>query len=124
MAMESTHPQGAAHAFKLNRIAAIVMTLATAAALLLLRPDLSLVYLAYMGISVYPLSWAKTRGFFGQPRPVLQQNFAAYVSMSTIGFVATLLAAPHMIDQIGSGFFILFGLVIAVLVLRAIFVGK
>lgn len=122
--MESTHSQGPAHAFKVNRIAAIGMTLATAAALLLLRPELSLVYLAYIGISVYPLSWAKTHGFFGQPRPVMQQNFAAYVSISTIGFVATLLSAPHMIEQIASAIFIVFALVIVILILRAIFNGK
>jgi len=113
-----------AQAFKVNRIAAIVMTFATVAILLLLRPELSLVYLAYMGISVYFMSWARTQGLFGRSRPVMEQNFAAYVSISTIGFVATLRVAPQVIGLIGSAIYIVFAMVMVILILRAIFDGK
>ncbi|MDF1606602.1 hypothetical protein PZ897_00275 [Hoeflea sp. YIM 152468] len=113
-----------AQAFKVNRITATVMTLATAATLLLHRPDLSLVYLAYTGMSVYPMSWAVAHGLFARPRPARAQNFAAYVSVSTVGFVITLFAAPQMLDLMGSAIFILFAFVVAILVLRAIFDAK
>lgn len=115
---------GTSQAFRANRIIALVMALATAATLLLLRPDLPLIYLASTAISVCCMGWAKSRGIFGPPCPGRAQNFAAYVSVSTVGFVVTLLAAPQMIEPIGSAVFIIFALVMAVLVLRAIVDGK
>ncbi|WP_417417813.1 hypothetical protein [Hoeflea sp.] len=110
--------------FKANRMVAIGMTLAAAATLVLLRAELALVYVVYVAISVYSLSWSRTRGLFGQARPVIEQNLAAYVSVSTVGFMATLFAAPQVYDHMGS--IIMFGIaiVMAILVLYAIFDRK
>ena len=107
-------------ASKANRLVAIGMAAATAAVLLVLRPDLALVYLFYAGISVYGLSLAKTYGVFVKPAPVRQQNFAAYVSVATLGFVATLIGAPELIELHGTMMFVLFSIVMAGLILRAI----
>lgn len=109
-----------AQAFKVNIIAAIGMTFATAATLLLLRPELFLVFIAYVGMSVFALSWARTYGLLGPRRPVIEQNFAAYVSISTIGFIATLFGAPQIIDLFGSTIFVVVAIVMAILVLYAI----
>ncbi|MDP3527019.1 MAG: hypothetical protein Q8S27_20790 [Hoeflea sp.] len=107
-------------AFKANRLVAIGMAAVTAAVLLLLRPDLALVYLGSAGISVYVLSLAKSYGVFVKPAPVRQQNFAAYVSAATLGFVATLIGAPELIDLHGTMIYVLFSIVMAGLILRAI----
>jgi len=107
-------------AFKANRLVAIGMAAATTAVLLLLRPDLALVYLGYAGISVYCLSLAKAYGVFVKPGPVRQQNFAAYVSVATLGFVATLIGAPELIELHGTMIYVLFSIVMAGLILRAI----
>jgi len=115
---------GAVQAFKVNRIAAIGMTLAAAAALLLLRPELALVYVVYVAISVYSLSLTRRYGLFGKARPVPEQNLAAYVSVSTIGFLLSLFAAPQMFEHIGSIIFIVIAAVMAVLVLYAIWDRK
>lgn len=115
---------GAAQAIKVNRIAAIGMTLATAAALLLLQPELALVYVVYVAISVYSLSLTRKYGLLGKARPVHQQNLAAYVSVSTIGFLVSLFAAPQMFEHISSIIFIVIAAVMAVLVLYAIWDRK
>ncbi|WP_322988446.1 hypothetical protein [Hoeflea sp.] len=122
--MTSTEQADPAHTFKTNRTAAIMMTIAAAVTLMLLRPELSLVYLAYTGISVYSLSWARTRGYVGKPCPVRQQNMAAYVSISTVGFMATLFGAPHLFEPIASVIFIVFAAVMAILALYTIFDRK
>jgi hypothetical protein len=121
--MDSIDHNDAGQAFKVNRLAAIGMAVAAAASLLLLHPELSLIYIAQTGAAVYLLSWARTKGVFGKPRPVTEQNFAAYVAVSTLSFVATLAAAPQMIEIAGSTIYFAFAAVIAVLVLRAIWKG-
>ncbi|MGJ8572143.1 MAG: hypothetical protein ACSHXI_15740 [Hoeflea sp.] len=113
-----------AQAFKVNRIAAIGMTLAAAAALLLLRPELALVYVVYVAISVYSLSLTRRHGLLGKARPVPEQNLAAYVSVSTIGFLISLFAAPQMFQHMGSIIFIVIAAVMVVLVLYAIWDRK
>ncbi|MCY0093578.1 hypothetical protein [Hoeflea ulvae] len=114
----------AARAFRGNRMAAIGMTLAAAATLLLLRPELALVYVVHMAISVYALSLTRRHGLLGKACPLQQQNLAAYVSVSTIGFLLSLYAAPEMFDHIGSIIFIVIAAVMAVLVLYAIWDRK
>ncbi|KJS09533.1 MAG: hypothetical protein VR78_15865 [Hoeflea sp. BRH_c9] len=109
-----------ARSFKANGVAAIVMALTTAAVLLLRRPELALVFISYLGISVYALSLTRTHGVFVKPYPVQQQNFAAYVTISTLGFLATLIAAPRLIELHGSMVFFALAIVIALLLLRAI----
>jgi len=109
-----------ARSFKANGVAAIVMTLATAAVLLLLRPELVLVFLSYLGMSVYALSLTRTHGIFIKPYPLRRQNFAAYVTVSTLGFFATLIAAPRLIELHGSVVFFALAIVIALLLFRAI----
>lgn len=121
--MESIDQDGTALAFKVNRLAAIGMAVAAAASLLLLHPELSLIYIAQTGTAVYLLSWARTKGFFGKPRPVAEQNFASYVALSTFSFVATLAAAPQMIELAGSAIYFAFAAVIALLVFRAMLKG-
>lgn len=107
-------------AFKANGIAAMVMALATAAVLLLLRPELVLVFISYLGMSVYALSLTRKHGILIRPYPVKQQNFAAYVAISTLGFFATLIAAPRLIEIHGSIVFFALAMVIALLLLRAL----
>ena len=121
--MDSIDHNGAAQAFRVNRLAAIGMTAAIAASLLLLRPELSLIYIAQTGTAVYLLSWVRTRGLLVKPRPVTEQNFASYVAVSTLSFVATLAAAPQMIELAGSAIYFAFAAVIALLVLRAVWKG-
>ena len=122
--MDSIDPNGAsAQAFKVNRLAAIGMAVAVAASLLMLRPELSLIYTAQTGTAVYLLSWARTRGLLVKPRPVTEQNFASYVALSTLSFVATLAAAPEMIELAGNAIYFAFAGVIALLVLRAVLKG-
>jgi hypothetical protein len=120
MNMNRTEQADPTQAFKVNSIAALGMTLATAATLLLLRPELFLVFIAYVGMSVFSLSIARTYGLLGQRRPVIEQNFAAYVSISTVGFIATLFGAPQMIELFGSMIFVLVAIVMAILVLYSI----
>lgn len=114
---DQTDPE---RAFKTNSIAAVVMTFATAAVLALLRPELFLVFISYLGMSVYSLSLARTHGFFVKPYPVKQQNFAAYVSFSTLSFFGTLIAAPQLIELHGAVIYGLVFIVMAGLVLHAI----
>ena len=121
--MDSIDHHDAGQAFKVNRLAAIGMAVAAAASLLVLRPELSLIYIAQTGTAVYLLSWARTKGVFGKPRPVTEQNFAAYVAVSTLSFITTLAAAPQMIEIAGTTIYFAFAAVIAVLVLRAIWKG-
>lgn len=119
--MERTEPSDQValqRAYRTNRIAAIVMTLAIAAALLLHRPEFALVYVGYVGISVYFLGLAKNYGIFVKPSPPAEQNFAAYVSIATLGFLAVMIGAPHLIELYGV-------MVLAVLcVLMAIFLAR
>lgn len=122
--MDSIDHNGAsALAFKVNRLAAIGMVVAVAASLLILRPELSLIYIAQTGTAVILLSWARSKGLFASPCPATEQNFASYVALSTLSFVATLAAAPEMIELAGSAIYFAFAVVIALLVLRAIWKG-
>lgn len=107
-------------AFRVNWISAIVMALAVAGVLLMQRPELAWVFVSYVAMSVLVMSFARSRGILVKPYPVRQQNLAAYVTVSTAGFFATLLGAPKLIELHGSMIFILLALVMVVLVLRGI----
>ena len=79
--MERTEPSDQValqRAYRINRVAAIVMTLAIAAGLLLQRPEFALVYVGYVVVSVYFLALAKSYGIFVKPSPPAEQNLAAY----------------------------------------------
>ena len=121
--MDSIEQRDTGLASRVNRLAAIGMAVAVAASLLILRPELSLIYIAQTGTAVYLLSWARSKGLFASPCPVMEQNFASYVALSTLSFVATLAAAPEMIELAGSAIYFAFAVVIALLVLRAIWKG-
>ncbi|MBU4528918.1 MAG: hypothetical protein KUA43_08080 [Hoeflea sp.] len=120
VSIEQSDQPDLAKALKANRLVALVMAVSTAAVLLLLRPELCLVYLSYAAISVFSLSLIRTYGVFVKPYPAREQNFAAYVSISTIGFLATVIGAPHMIELHATGMYVLLSIVMAGLLLRAI----
>lgn len=112
--------EAADKAFRVNWISAIVMALAVAGVLLMQRPELAWVFVSYVAMSVLVMSFARSRGILVKPYPVRQQNLAAYVTVSTAGFFATLFGAPKLIELHGSMIFILLALVMVVLVLRGI----
>lgn len=121
--MERTHTSdGIAlqRAFRTNRIAAIVMTLAIAAGLLLQRPEFALVYVGYVVVSVYFLALAKNYGIFVKPSPPAEQNFAAYVSISTLGFFAVMIGAPELIDLYGAMVLAVLSMLMAIFLARAV----
>jgi asparagine N-glycosylation enzyme membrane subunit Stt3 len=123
MFMQSTEPSDQAaqkRAFRTNRIAAIVMTLAIAAGLLVQRPEVAPVYLGYVIISVYFLALAKTYGVLVKSSPLSEQNFAAYVSVATLGFFAVLIGAPHLIDLYGTMVLAVLSMLMAIFLARAI----
>lgn len=107
-------------AFRVNWMSAIVMTLAIAGVLLMQHPELAWVFVSYVAISVLVISFARSRGILVKPYPVRQQNFAAYVTVSTLGFFATLFGAPELIELHGSMIYLLLALVMVALVLRGI----
>ncbi len=107
-------------AFRVNWMSAIVMTLAIAGVLLMQRPELAWVFISYVAISVLVISFARSRGILVKPYPLRQQNLAAYVTVSTAGFFATLIGAPELIEIHGSMIYILLALVMVALVLRGI----
>lgn len=107
-------------AFRVNWMSAIVMTLAIAGVLLMQRPELAWVFISYVAISVLVISFARSRGILVKPYPVRQQNLAAYVTVSTAGFFATLIGAPELIEIHGSMIYILLALVMVALVVRGI----
>ena len=106
--------------FRVNWMSAIVMTLAIAGVLLMQRPELTWVFVSYVTLSVLVISFVRSRGILVKPYPVRQQNLAAYVTLSTAGFFATLFGAPELIELDGSMIYILLALVMVVLVLRGI----
>lgn len=107
-------------AFRTNRIAAIVMTLAIAAGLLLQRPEFALVYVGYVVVSVYFLALAKSYGVLVKPSPPAEQNFAAYVSISTFGFFAVMIGAPQLIDLYGTMVLAVLSMLMAIFLARAV----
>jgi hypothetical protein len=107
-------------AVMVNRISAIVMALAVAGVLLTQRPGLVLVFLSYVAISVFVMSFARSRGILVKPYRLRQQNLAAYVTVSTAGFFATLFGVPQLVELHGSMIFVLLAIVIGFLLLRAI----
>lgn len=107
-------------AFRVNWMSAIVMTLAIAGVLLMQRPELAWVFMSYVAISVLVISFARSRGILVKPYPLRQQNLAAYVTVSTAGFFATLIGAPELIEIHGSMIYILLALVMVALVVRGI----
>lgn len=122
--MERTEPSDQLvrqRALRTNRIAAIVMTLAIAAGLLLQRPEFALVYVGYVVVSVYFLALAKSYGIFVKPSPPAEQNFAAYVSISTLGFFAVMIGAPQLIDLYGTMVLAVLTMLMAIFLARAVF---
>lgn len=99
--MEDQDLKPHARAFKANRLSAGIFALATAMTLLMLRPELSLAYAAFLTIAVCLAAWAGTRGVFGQPRAVIDQNFMAYVSMASLVFFGLVYLAPFRASVIG-----------------------
>lgn len=117
---DQANSQIADKAFRVNWMSSIVMTLAIAGVLLMQRPELAWVFISYVAISVLVISFARSRGILVKPYPLRQQNLAAYVTVSTAGFFATLIGAPELIEIHGSMIYILLALVMVALVLRGI----
>ncbi|WP_299866250.1 hypothetical protein [uncultured Hoeflea sp.] len=117
---EATVGSDQAKAHRVNRLTAVAMVFVTAAALALLRPELFMVFIAYVAMSVFGLSLARRYGIMVKPCPVAEQNFVAYVAISTMGFLITLAAAPEMIVLLGSAIYAVIAVVIAMLVVYAI----
>lgn len=117
---DQANSQIADKAFRVNWMSAIVMTLAIAGVLLMQRPELAWVFISYVAISVLVISFARSRGILVKPYPLRRQNLAAYVTVSTAGFFATLIGAPELIEIHGSMIYILLALVMVALVLRGI----
>jgi hypothetical protein len=88
--------------------------------LLLQRPELAWVFVSYVTLSVLVISFVRSRGILVKPYPLRQQNIAAYVTVSTAGFFATLFSAPELIALHGSMIYVLLALVMVLLVLRGI----
>lgn len=107
-------------ALVVNRLTAVAMVFVTAAVLTLLRPDLFFVFIGYVTISVYSLSLARRFGIMVKPCPVAQQNFAAYVAISSLGFVITLTGAPEMIALMGSALYGVIAVAVAIFLVHAI----
>lgn len=117
---EATVGSDQARAHRVNRLTAVAMVFVTAAALALLRPELFMVFIAYVAMSVFGLSLARRYGIMVKPCPVAEQNFVAYVAISTMGFLITLVAAPEMIVLLGSAIYAVIAVVIAMLVVYSI----
>lgn len=117
---EATVDPDQARAHRVNRLTAVAMVFVTAAALALLRPELFVVFIAYVAMSVFGLSLARRFGIMVKPCPVAEQNFVAYVAISTMGFLITLAAAPEMIVLLGSAIYAVIAVVIAMLVVYSI----
>ncbi|EDQ34670.1 hypothetical protein HPDFL43_00695 [Hoeflea phototrophica DFL-43] len=117
---DQANSQIADKAFRVNWMSSIVMTLAIAGVLLMQRPELAWVFISHVAISVLVISFARSRGILVKPYPLRQQNLAAYVTVSTAGFFATLIGAPELIEIHGSMIYILLALVMVALVLRGI----
>jgi hypothetical protein len=114
------NPEAADKAFRMNWISAVVMTLAMAAVLLVQRPEVAWVFVSYVTLSVLVISFVRSRGILVKPYPLRQQNIAAYATVSTAGFFATLFSAPELIALHGSMIYVLLALVMVLLVLRGI----
>lgn len=107
-------------AFRINWISAVLMMLAIAGVLLIQRPELAWVFVSYVTLSVLVISFVRSRGILVKPYPLRQQNLAAYATVSTAGFFATLAAAPELIALHGSMIYVLLAVVMVLLVLRGI----
>ncbi|WP_143439063.1 hypothetical protein [Hoeflea halophila] len=107
-------------AFRVNRISAAAMAFAVAAVLLLQRPELGLIFIAYVGVSVWAMSFARSRGILVRPLPAKRQNLAAYVALSTAGFFATLYGSPQVIELYGTAIYLMLAGLLAYLLLRGI----
>lgn len=109
-----------ARAFRINHLSAVAMALTVAAVLLLQRPELGLIFIAYVGVSVWAMSFARSRGILVRPLSAKRQNLAAYVALSTAGFFATLYGSPQVIDLYGTVIFLMLAGLLAYLLLRGI----
>lgn len=111
-------------AFRFNRLSAGLMVFGTAAALFLLRPELGLIFLAYVGVSVWSMCVARSHGILVRPLPLKHQNMAAYVAISSVTFFVALFAAPEVIELFGTVVFILIAVIFAVHVaVHGVFAG-
>lgn len=117
---EATVDPDQTRAHRINRLIAVAMVFVTAAALALLRPELFMVFIGYVAMSVFGLSLARRFGIMLKPCPVAKQNFVAYVAISTMGFLITLIAAPEMIVLLSSAIYPVIAVVIVMLVVYAI----
>ncbi|WP_394690722.1 hypothetical protein [Hoeflea sp.] len=111
-------------ALRFNRLSAGLMVFGVAAALFLLRPELGLIFLAYVGVSVWSMCVVRSQGILVRPLPLKHQNIAAYVAISSVTFFVALFAVPEVIELFGTVVFILIAVIFAVHVLfDGVFLG-
>jgi hypothetical protein len=83
-----------------------------------------MIFLAYVGVSVWSLCFARSHGILVRPLPLKRQNLAAFVTFSTVSFFVALFAAPQMIELFGTVVFIMIAVIFAVHVLYdGVFLG-
>jgi hypothetical protein len=102
---------------RFNRLSALAMVFGVATVLFVQRPDLVLIFLSYVGVSVWGLCFARSHGILVRPLPLKRQNLAAFVTFSTLSFFVALFAAPEVVELFGSVVFILIAVIFAVHVL-------
>lgn len=111
-------------AFRFNRLSAAAMLFGVAAILFLLRPELGLIFLAYVGVSVWSMCVARSYGILVRALPLKHQNMAAYVAISSVTFFVALFAVPEVIELFGTVVFILIAVIFAVhVVYHGVFAG-
>lgn len=111
-------------AFRFNQLSAALMVFGIATVLFVQRSDLVMIFLAYVGVSVWSLCFARSHGILVRPLPLKRQNLAAFVTFSTVSFFVALFAAPQVIELFGTVVFIMIAVIFAVHVLYdGVFLG-